>query len=438
MRRILLAIALAAGAVFADEERVQTRVQLTSQPVGASICVDGEVRGVTPKTLFDLSKGRHRIKYSLAGYVDEDRFVNVNNESLVEDHACLAEEKGLLLLKTDPEGCNISVDGVSIGETPMLITSLSVKDRYSVKLAKTGYQPLVVEVRFDGRNPVVREERLIPDSGAIEIVSEPSGAKVMVNGIVRGTAPIKVTGIPKGRAKVELALDGFKGESRELAIAAGDEQTLVVALKALPGTLHLTSVPSGARFYLGDEARGTSPLSIAGLEPGSYVVRAELDGYAPLVRTIELENGASAREEFRLENVMGRLEVRTSPAEVQLVMDGKVVGVTKSSDPDAEFSDVFTIENLMEGEHSLVARKDGYAETIRHPKIRQGKTSQHNLRLKRVFVPDIEIVTSRGNVYRGIMKGTTAETLEVEISLGIVRSFPRSEIREVKTLTDGK
>ncbi len=439
MKKLLYVMFVAfATNLFADGDKVQTRVHFTSQPVGASIYVDGNSRGVTPKMIFDLAEGRHRVKYVLAGHEDEDRFFDVNNEAVVECHAELTEEKGLLLLKTNPEGCNIAVDGVTIGQSPMLVTNLATKDRYSVKLTKAGYQPLTIEVKFDGRNPVVREEKLISDSGAIDIVTEPAGASVMVNGIMRGLSPIKVTGITKGRAQVEVKLVGYNDEKRELSIAAGEDQTLNLELKALPGTLHLTSVPAGARFYLNDEARGVAPLSIAGLEGGTYTVRAELEGYAPLLRTVELKSGASAREEFRLTNIMGRLEVRTSPANAQLLLDGKVVGETRSSDPNAEFSDIFTIENIMEGEHLLVARKDGYAQVTRHPKIRQGKSSQHNIRMKRVFKPDIEIITSRGDTHRGILKGATADTVEIEVSLGITRSFPRSEIREVKTLTIGK
>ena len=430
---LVFAVAGVSPSVSFAQEKVQTRVSVSSQPSGATVIIDGQDRGTTPITLFDLAPGRHHLKYRLAGYVERDRFFSMDEGPFIEKNEVLVEEKGLLLLKTDPPGCDIQIDGVSVGRTPRLITHLAAKDAYSVRFRKAGYQDQTISVKFDGRKPLVREETMVLASGVIDVMSEPAGAEVMVNGIVKGKTPLKVSEVPKGRAVVKFHLDGFEDEVRELAIKAGDVQTLPVVLKGLPGTLHLVSVPDGARFYLNEEARGKGPLAIAGLKPGDYVVRAELEGYGTLSKTISLGNGESAREEFRLSNVMGRLEVRTSPVGAQLVFDGRPIGITKSSSPSAETSDVFPIENVFEGEHTLIVRKEGYAETTRHPKVENSKTAIANVLLKRIFMPDVEIVTARGT-YRGVLVANTAESVEVEVSLGITRSFRRDEIRKINFL----
>ena len=428
----LLSFVLSASLSAADQ--VQTRVNVTSQPSGATVIVDGRDRGVTPLMLFDLTPGRHHLKFRLAGYCERDRFFDTTEGPFVEKNEVLVEEKGLLLLKTDPPDCDILIDNVSVGRSPRLVTNLAAKDTYRVKFRKPGYLDQTVSVRFEGRKPRVCEAKLVLASGTIDVMSEPAGAEVTVNGIVRGTAPVKVTGVPKGRAVVKFHLDGFEDETRELSVNAGDAQTLPVVLKAMPGTLHLVSVPDGARFYVDDEVQGKSPLTIPGMKPGEYKVRAELEGYGVLTRTIALGNGESAREEFRLSNVMGRLEVRTSPAGAQLILDGKPVGVTKSSEPDAAVSDVFPIESLLEGEHTLVVRKDGYREEVRHPKIQNSKTSKHhNIRLIRIFVPDVEIVTARGT-YQGVFVSKSPELVTIEVKLGITQSFARDEIRSINFL----
>ena len=436
---VLGAWCLALGPLCAfAEEQVQTRVNITSQPAGATVIVDGMDRGTTPIMLFDLKPGRHHLKYRLAGYEERDRFFNTSEGPFIERNEVLVEETGLLLLKTDPAGADIQVDGVSVGQTPRLITTLAAKDTYNVKLRKVGYQDQTISVRFDGRKPLVREEKLVLASGTIDLMSEPAGAEVTVNGIVRGQTPLKVTDVPKGRAVVRFRLEGFEDEVRELAIKAGEVQTLPVALKGLPGTLHLISVPEGARFYVNGEARGKGPLAIAGLKPGEYLVRAELEGYGTLTKTIALENGSATREEFKLSNVMGRLEVRSCPPGAQVVLDGHLMGVTKSSDPDAEFSDIFPIENVLEGEHTLVLRKDGYSDKTTHPKVQSSKTARfHKQRLTRIFKPDVEIVTSRGS-YRGILVSNTPELVTIEVKLGITQSFVRDEIRKINFLAGGK
>ena len=429
----LLAFALS---VFAEDE-IRPRVNITSQPSGATVIIDGMDRGTTPVTLFDLAPGRHHLKYRLAGYVERDRFFNTNETPgpYIEKNEVLEEEKGLLLLKTEPEGCDIQIDGVSVGRTPRLITHLAVKGTYGVRFRKAGYQDQVISVRFEGRKPLVREERMILASGTIDISSEPSGAEVTVNGIVKGVTPLRVTEVPRGRATVKFRLDGFAEEIRELAINAGDVQTLPIILRGLPGTLQLTSVPDGARFYVNNEAKGKGPLSLTGLNPGEYVVRAELEGYGTMTRTVTLANGQSSSEEFQMSNVMGRIEVRSNPVGAQVFLDGKLCGTTKSKDPDAEFSDIFPIENVLEGEHTLVLKMDGYADATRHPNVRNSTTSkQHKVTLRRIFTPDIEIVTARGS-YTGVFQKKTSMSVTIEVKPGVAREFSQDEIRNIKWLS---
>ena len=431
MKKFLVIILSAALSFVAQaENQVQSRLSLTSQPSGATVIVDGRDRGTTPVTLFDLSLGRHHVKFRMPGYYEVDRYIKVDGPVLIEKNEILEEEKGLLLVKTDPEDCEVKIDGMSVGRSPLLITDLAAKDTYQLKLVKTGYQDQIVKIHFDGRSPLVQEEKLVLNSAAINITSEPSGAEVTVNGIPRGTTPLLVKDVPKGRAVVKFKLEGFMEEVRELEMRAGDQQNLPIYLTALPGTLHLISVPDGARFYLNDEPRGKSPLAIPNLKPGDYRVRAELEGYGVIEKTITIENGKAAREEFRLSNTMGRLEVRTNPAGAKIYFDNRYIGSTIAAEKDAEMSDIFPIENILEGEHLLVVRAEGFAETVRHPKIRNQKTSVANVRLKRIFVPDVEIETSRGT-YRGILQSRGPEGVVVEVRLGITQSFLNSEIRKI-------
>lgn len=434
MRRsgVVLAAALCAAAVMAQGP--VTRLDATSQPSGATVLIDGRVRGVTPVSLFDLRPGRYRVAFRLAGYLDEDLFVSVEEGRPQLAHAALEAEKGLLLIKSDPPACEISVDGVAIGMTPRLVTTLDAKDVHRLTLRKPGYREATFEIKFNGRTPLVREERLILDSGILEILTTPAGAEVTVNGVARGRTPVTVSDVPKGRATVRLTLPGFAEETiSDIRILPGDRQVITRDLKGLPGTLSLVSVPEGARFYVNDEFRGKSPVVLSRLTPGDYTVRAELEGYGTETRTVTVANGSTPREEFRLSNRMGRLEVRTSPVGVQVVFDGRVVGVTSSSDPDAAFSDVLPIENILEGEHVLVLRKDGYAEQTRHPKIESAKTQKTNVSLRRVFRPDVQIVTGNGT-YEGILISNSPDFVTVEVRLGIQRSFPRDEIRKINFL----
>jgi len=435
MRRLLMLAAMIAVTASFAEVSAPTRVDIASQPAGASVIVDGADRGITPITLFDLKPGRHHVKFRLAGYEDRDRFYDLEMNRPLQQSVVMEPVKGILLLRSEPEECNITIDGVSVGLTPRLIATLEVKDPHHVVLEKAGYRPSEFDIRFSGRKPVVRTEKMLLDAGILEITTDPSGAEVMVNGVSRGLSPVIVRDVPKGSAVVKVAKDGFDEETREVKIVAGDRLALPIPLKAKPGTLYLSSVPDGARFYVNDEFRGLSPVMISNLKPGSYEVRAELAGHGTDSRTVEVGNGASPRVEFRLSNVMGRIEVVSFPVGAQVFIDNRLVGTTKSTDPNATKSEPFAIENVLEGEHTVTLKADGYTTVVKHPKVENSKTEQLQIKMKRYFKPDVILHTSSGEVKGRLIKNG-AEYIEVEIGLGVTKSIPRINVRRLEFIEE--
>jgi len=410
------------------------RVDFTSLPDGASVTVDGQLRGVTPLKAFDLELNRpHHVRFTMKDYEPADDFFTVGEGAYVTRHVELKPVKGLLLVTTDPAGAELSLDGYSLGETPRLLTTLDAKDVHRLLVRKTGYQDRKLEVKFNGRSPVVQHINMVLDSGVVTITSDPAGAEVTLNGIARGPTPVTVKDIPKGRVSVTLKKDGYEPAVREMSVNAGDKQELFVSLEALPGKLLLTSVPDGARFYVNNEARGKGPVDVPGLKPGSYRVRAEMDGYGPVERTVSVDKGQTVSEEFRLESILGSLEVRTIPVGATVYVDGRNCGSTKSDSPTAEASDVLVIPNLKEGEHTLLVKCAGHAEVVKHPVVSVSKATQVNLRLKRVFTPDVRIVTATGTI-EGVMVSSDATAILVEVSMGITRSIPRDIIRSVEMI----
>lgn len=414
---------------------VPTRVSLSSQPAGAQVLVDGVNRGSTPIMLFDLQSGRHRVKYHLNGYCDVDDFINTEEGPIIDRNVVLEEEKGLLLLKTEPEGCFIKIDGLAVGLSPRFIGNLSTKDVHTIRLSKPGYREQTLSVKFNGREPIVREETLMLDSAMLDVLSDPEGAEVTVNGIVRGRAPLLVRDIPKGMATIRLRQEGYREEIRELKMNAGDHQTLSVTMAGLPGALHLLAVPAEASFYLNGEARGRGPLSIPNLKPGVYTVACQAEGYAPMSREVTIGNGVSVHEEFRLENIMGKIDIRSIPGDAEVFLDGRKVGVTKSSGSDVnEPSDLFVIDGVLSGEHTVTLRRQGYLESVRTTTVVAKETSHLNrVALRRAFIPDVEIETVNGT-FRGVFKSQSQEAIVLETKPGTDYPIPRQFVRNIRYL----
>lgn len=436
MRLIAAFLALAALTASAADSVRSCRIDFTSQPKGADIILDGQLKGVTPMAVLDVTPGEHNVRFDLKNHEPSEQFFTAQSGGFATIHGALKPMKGLLLVQTEPAGCDIAIDGVSLGHSPKLVTSLDASVPHKMVIQKPGYQSRTVEVKFTGRTPLVRNEKLLLDSGVLFVSTDPAGAEVTVNGIMRGKAPIKVTDIPRGRSTVTLLIPGYEPEVREVVLNAGDNENLFVSMRPKPGTLWLSSVPEGARFYVNGEVKGRGPLALNSLTPGNYVVRAELEGHGTLEKKITIGYGQTINEEFRLEHIIGRLEVKSCPIGAQVLVDGHVVGVTKSDNPDAEYSDVLAIEGLTSGEHVVTFRKDGFAEVVKHPIIEPSKTVQLSSgRMKRFFKPNVEIVTSSGT-YRGVLVENSPDMIVIEVQMGIARSFPKVDVQHLNFLTD--
>ncbi len=423
------AAALAACAsALADGPALAKRVDVTSYPEGAAVVVDGSPRGRTPVAMFDIAPGRHHISFSMPGYERADEFFSVGDGGYASSHVDLVPQKGLLLVTTEPAGCALSIDGVSFGETPRLVTTLDVTRRHRMELRKTGYQPCAAVIAFSGRTPLVRHERLVLDSGKVTVESDPPGAAVFVNGIERGVTPLVVGDIPRGRLAVKLKLAGYRDVVRELNIKPGDSQNLSVAMEGLPGGLVLTSVPSGARIYVDGSPRGKAPVEIAPLAPGRHTVLAQLEGYGDEERSLDVGRGETVRTEFRLESVLGRLELRTAPVGATVVVDGRLRGRTTAGSEAAKFSDCMVVGGLEAGVHTLRLSCHGHAELTKEFKVEAKRATALDLRMKRVFTPDVVIDTASVKI-KGEFVGEDSSTITVETSPGVQRTFKKSDVR---------
>lgn len=424
-----VALLLLAPAVW-GEKPMAARLDVAVQPEGAQVIVDGKPRGAAPCQIFDLAPGEHHLHVTAPSCKSLDEFLRLKPGEYIQKSYTLESEKGLILIKTTPAGAEVKYNGVSLGATPLLLTTLPSGRTHVFELALNGYQTRRIDIPLEGRTPVVRDENLALDSGTVELTTDPPGATVAVNGVEHGVTPATLTRIPKGVATIAVKLAGYREETRELRVTPGDRQTLALTLKALPARLNVISSPEQARVFLDNDYQGKTPLSLSSVAPGTHELRVELVGHAPATRKITLANGSEGTEEFKMSSVLGRLEISTKPAGAKILVDGKAVGTTKAQG-DAPRSQILALENIAAGEHSVMAHLDGYQDVARKITIKPNGTGQLFLSLPRVFTPDTEIETIRG-IYRGVLvKKDFFGAITIETSPGVEQTFKPEDIRKV-------
>jgi len=96
---------------------------IDSTPQGAQVQLDGKTdpSWVTPFALTNLQPGQHSITVSKAGYSTDQRTVNVTSANRATTLVHLTQLMATLLVKSDPAGASIYVDGRDVGDLGVVL-----------------------------------------------------------------------------------------------------------------------------------------------------------------------------------------------------------------------------------------------------------------------------------------------------------------------------
>lgn len=116
-----------------------------------------------------------------------------------------------------------------------------------------------------------------------------------------------------------------------------------------PGSLNISSIPTNASVVINGNYAGSTPLTVTGLDPGTYNVTFSRFNYYALPATARVEPGAVTEVSATLRPKTGTLFVNTSPAGAAILIDGQSMGISP-----------FTLDNISAGNHTVNATFEGY------------------------------------------------------------------------------
>ncbi len=141
---------------------------------------------------------------------------------------------GALIVQSNPSGVQVFVDGVERGVTPAKLTL--APGAHILELRGRGV-PRVIPLNITAGAEVSQylEFSEAPATGQLAIQSDPPGAKVLVDGVPRGVAPLTIAELAPGDHEVELQGEGASAR-HTVNVQAGGTASLVAPLSAaLPG-----------------------------------------------------------------------------------------------------------------------------------------------------------------------------------------------------------
>jgi serine/threonine-protein kinase len=169
-------------------------------------------------------------------------------------------------------------------------------------------------------------------TGSVSIDSRPQGADVLISGVLRGKTPLKLS-LFTGQHSMQL---NFGGVTRTLPldIQAGTivSQYVEFATEEVvtTGRLEIGSDPSGAQVRVDGTPRGTTPLSLASIEPGEHSVVIS-SGDTTVTRRVTVAAGATATvvASVTAAGTAGGYVSFSAPFALQVFENGQLLGTTE-------------------------------------------------------------------------------------------------------------
>lgn len=137
--------------------------------------------------------------------------------------------EGELVVQSRPVGARVSVDGTARGVTPLTVRLPSGAHVLEVQIGKAEPRviPLTIQANVQTAQYVELEGKTV--TGTLEIRSEPSGARVTIDGQPRGTTPTTIRNLAAGDHAVVLEV-GNRKASQTVKIEADSTAQLVVPI----------------------------------------------------------------------------------------------------------------------------------------------------------------------------------------------------------------
>ncbi len=219
-------------------------------------------------------------------------------------------------------------------------------------------------------------------SDSLVIESEPDGAQVFIDAVLKGKTPLLIPKLPAGEHMLVVYKEGYENYVTTLTKTDG---TVRVELKRHRGSLRVSSAPSGANVYLDEVYKGTTPLSIKSMAIGKHKLKLEKTGFETWLEIIEINYQETLEVNARLRSVnnlstevSGSLLIISEPADARVYLDGELKG---------EQTPV-SIPKISSGVHELEINNDGYLIYYADVTISSGKSNMVSAKLiKDIYWP---------------------------------------------------
>lgn len=251
---LLALIGLVAYPRFAEPPTAP--VLITTQPEGATIEIDGRVRGATEDGALEITGlevgHAYKVLARKEGWNPAEAVIEPVKGDTERVTLSLVPRESVVFLDSEPTGARVFEGDRELGVTPLRLADLPAGEQVELVFRKPGYldQPRTVRVPAPGGEAQIATSlAMSPDVGSVRITSDPPGAQIFQNDelLAGRTTPIPEHVVESGKSyRFTLKKAGFQPATVELEVPPGERVIPIDVALAPGGSL---SIESNVRGY---------------------------------------------------------------------------------------------------------------------------------------------------------------------------------------------
>jgi len=256
------------------------KLSISSTPTGAMLWINEKSVGKTPFEVSKYSAGRYSIKLIKEMHYEVTDTIEIKSEGGYVNTFKLKPQFGGARISSDPVGAELSIDGKVVGKTPVIQEQLS-SGKHIIHLTKENYFDYETAIEIIDGEDFHETFKLKANFGILSVVSEPSGANVIIAGENRllGITPLKEVILPVGTYLIQVEKEFHESQEIPVSLLIGGEASLNPILNRKKGSLKVKSEPPEADVYLNGVLKGQTPTILNDLPTGNYEIRLEKIGF---------------------------------------------------------------------------------------------------------------------------------------------------------------
>jgi hypothetical protein len=293
----------------ADGLKLPGVVTITSKQENAEVFINGQLVGVTP--YFDeLIAGNYNLQIKKKMYHTQNLTFSVEEGVSKEIPEIVLKEKyAVISINSNPPNAVIYLNNKRIGKTPIKNKQVESGD-YSINLKYDLYHEINENFTLkDGDKPNLAYN-FLPAFGTLKITSQPTNAKVYIDGEMVGTTPYSNTKQLSEKYSIRVEKELWLGDEKNVLIE--DDKTTEKHFTLIKNYGTLTVNSPNANIYIDNKKMGTGNIS-QNLTPGKYTVKATLDKHYDATKTVFIQTSDKQEITLSPEPKLGSITVMSKP-----------------------------------------------------------------------------------------------------------------------------